>query len=62
MSTSYHPQMDGQTKVVNRCMEGYLRCMAADRSSTWAHWLRLAEWRYNTTHHSTIVMPPSQAL
>lgn len=33
MSSSYHPQTHGQTKVVNRCLETYLQ------PCTWAHWL-----------------------
>lgn len=35
MSMSYHPQSDGQTERLNRCLEQYLRTMVAQRSKAW---------------------------
>jgi hypothetical protein len=62
MSTSYHPQTDGQTEVVNKFLEGYLRNFVNDRQTQWINWLHLAEWWYNSTYHTSTKMSPFEAL
>lgn len=39
LSSAFHPQTDGQPKVVNRIITMYLRCSSGDRSTTWLKWL-----------------------
>lgn len=53
-STAYHPQSDGQTQRLNQSLEGYLRCFYFQQPHFWSKWLSLAEWWYNTSHHSAI--------
>jgi len=62
MSTSYHPQTYGQTKVVKKCLEGYLRNFVNDRHTQWINWLHLVEWWYNSTYHTSTKMSPFEAL
>nr|GEZ30457.1 retrotransposable element Tf2 [Tanacetum cinerariifolium] len=58
LSTAYHPQSDGQSEVLNRCLEGYLRCMCFGKPSDWARWLPLAEYWYTTSFHTAIKCIP----
>lgn len=62
MSTTYHPQTDGQTERVNQCLEMYLRCVVHDAPTKWASWLPQAEFWYNTTYHSALGCTPYKAL
>ncbi|CAH9095864.1 unnamed protein product [Cuscuta epithymum] len=61
-STAYHPQTDGQSEVVNRGLEQYLRAFAMEKPITWFDFLSWAEFCYNTSHNESIGMTPFQAL
>jgi hypothetical protein len=54
LSSSYHPQTDGQTERLNQCLESYLRCMTQACPTKWSKWISLAEYWYNTTWHSAL--------
>lgn len=41
MFTTYHPQIDGQTEIVNKILQQYLRCFVHDKPKQWGlvlHW------------------------
>ena len=43
MSSSYHPQTNGQTERLNQCLETFLRCAVHACPKDWAKWLSLDE-------------------
>lgn len=62
MSSAYHPQSDGQTERVNRCMETFLRCFANVCPGKWVDWIYLAEHWYNSSWHSALGFSPFEIL
>lgn len=61
MSLTYHPQLDDQTKVLNRVIEQYLRAFVHQQPSSWGKFLIWAEWSYNTSIHTATGVTPYEA-
>ncbi|VFR00018.1 unnamed protein product [Cuscuta campestris] len=61
-AVSYHPQSDGQTEVMNRSLEQYLRAFTFERPGKWATFLPWAELALNCSHHAGLSVSPFQAL
>lgn len=53
---------DGQSEVLNRCLETYLCCMCTDSPSSWCKYLPLAEYWYNTNYHTVARKTPYEIL
>jgi len=59
LSSSHHPQHDGQTEIVNRFLEVMLRAFVSNNKESWALWLPLLEWAYNASVHSSMGATPN---
>ena len=52
-STSFHPQIDGQTKRVNQVLEDLLRMYVKDQPGKWEDYLHLVEFAYNNNYQTS---------
>jgi hypothetical protein len=58
LSTAFHPQTDGQTERIHQTLELHLRTYCDYLQDDWSELLPLAEFAYNSAHHSSIGMSP----
>ena len=61
-STTFHPQTDGQSERTIQTLEDMLRACALEWKCDWSKHLKLAEFAYNNSYHSSIGMAPYEAL
>jgi hypothetical protein len=54
MTTTFHPQSDGQSEAANRVIIMYLRCLTGDRPRQWLRWLPWAEFIFNTAYQTSL--------
>jgi hypothetical protein len=61
-SSSYHPQTDGQTEVVNRSLGDLLRSLVTEHHSQWDNILPQAEFSYNDSVNRSTGQSPFQVV
>jgi len=62
MSSTYHPQTDGQSERTIQSLEDLLRTCILDHLGAWDEVLPLIEFTYNNNFHASIGMAPYEAL
>nr|GFB44264.1 putative reverse transcriptase domain-containing protein [Tanacetum cinerariifolium] len=62
MSTTYHPETDGQSERTIQTLEDMLRVCAIDFGKGWDNHLPLVEFSYDDSYHATIKAAPFEAL
>ncbi|GKD28299.1 putative reverse transcriptase domain-containing protein [Tanacetum coccineum] len=62
MSTTYHPQTDGQSKRTIQTLKYMLRACVIDFGKGWDRYLSLVEFSYNNNYHTSIKVAPFEAL
>ena len=62
LSTTYHPQIDGQTEKVNMVLEDMLRMYYMYHLKQWEEYLPLVEFSYKNGYQESLNMSPFEAL
>ena len=62
MSTTFHPQTDGQSERTIQVLEDMLRACVLDHKGSWEEHLPLVEFAYNNSYQASIQMAPYEAL
>lgn len=62
LTTSYHPQADGQTEIMNQILETALRTYVNPNRNDWDTFLQPFAFSYNGTPHSAHGFPPATLL
>ena len=61
LSTSFHPQTDGQTKIVNKEVQKFLQIYCFEKQDQWANWLAIAQFSMNSKKHTSTKVAPFEA-
>ncbi|GJX13401.1 putative reverse transcriptase domain-containing protein [Tanacetum coccineum] len=62
MSTTYHPETDGQSERTIQTLKDMLRACVIDFGKGWEKHLPLIEFSYNNSYHASIKAAPFKAL
>ena len=62
MSTSFHPQTDGQLERTIQVLEDMLRACILNHKGSWEEHFPLLEFAYNNSYQASIQMGPYEAL
>ncbi|GJY99621.1 reverse transcriptase domain-containing protein [Tanacetum coccineum] len=62
LSTTYHPETDGQSECTIKTLEDMLRACAIDFVGNWDTHLPLVEISYNNSYHTSVKCAPFEAL
>ncbi|SJL06872.1 uncharacterized protein ARMOST_10214 [Armillaria ostoyae] len=62
LSSSHHPQHDGQTEVTNKFLKTMLRAYIAGDLANWGEWLQVLEFAYNSHQSASMKSSPFSLL
>jgi hypothetical protein len=62
ISTTYHPQTDGQSECTNQWVEQYLQIFTNFQQNDWVSWLPLAQYAHNSWPNATTKKAPFELI